>query len=138
MYTYRPMSKVISRDESWHLQYRIRPYLAGATSEEMESRLDDILRNLYCFTLEGKVGAVHPNDGGLVWSQKLTDFALECSRRRSKVEDFIHGWDLPFKSEALAIIKNNQHLRPHLDARPVFCKYGYEKFMRPMLEEGSI
>ena len=128
----------LSRDEAWRFQYRLRPYLDNATVEELEFRLDDIIRNIYTLTPEGKVGALHPDQGGDMWAQKMTDLALECYRRNGDIMDLGNVNEFPFKKEILPIVRANGSLACHTKRSSVFCKYGKEEWMRNLLETGAL
>ena len=120
------------------MAYRLRPYLANATEEQLRARLDDICRNIYAFTSEAKLGVISPEDGGLIWSQKLTDLNLEFYRRGLDTVSFADLSDMPWKREALELIRRNEHLVPYLGKTGVFCKFGKIEHMRPLLGKGAM
>jgi hypothetical protein len=116
----------------------VLPYLQAASQEQLESRLADILRNIYTLTGDGKLGSLPPERGGLVWEQKLTDLNLEYYRRSQDMEAIARPEHLPFHQAALDLVKANSRLRCHLDRKPVFCRYGELRWMRELYEEGKL
>jgi hypothetical protein len=112
--------------------------LDNATLEELEFRFDDIARNIYTLTPEAKVGARRPDQGGHMWAQKMMDLALECYRRNGDIEDLGGIYEFPVRGEMLPIVEANKSLAEHATKSGVFCKYGQEKWMRELIESGSL
>jgi hypothetical protein len=134
-----PMDRVhLSRDDAWRFQYRLRPYLDNATFEELRNRFDDIARNIYTLTPEAKVGAKHPDKGGIMWAQKLMDLALECYRRNGDIVDLGVVHEFPVRSDMLPTIEANRSLAHHASRLKVFCKYGKEEWMTELIEMGNL
>jgi hypothetical protein len=131
-------SRCLSREEAWELQYRIRPYLEVATSEQLRSRCVDVIRNLYTLTPEGKVGALAPDKGGLLWCQKLWDVRHENLRRDQDFMESVAPEDFWFDDQALELVRRNQSLSRHATRTGLFCKFGESKWMRALFEEGEI
>jgi len=94
-------SRRVSREDSWVLQYRIRPYLRGANRGELRERLNDVLRNLYTITPDGKVRLTQLKGVPWTWPQQLADLRHEYGFRGIRFEDDISFKDLPFHREAL-------------------------------------
>jgi hypothetical protein len=128
----------LSREDAWRFQYRLRPYLQNASPAELQQRLEDILRNIYAFSADGRVAAVPAAHGGSVWAQKILDINLEFDRRNMTIYDFARFDDLPFKKEALQIILANRHHAHYLQQRAVFCKYGELRWMRELISGGNV
>ena len=128
----------LSPEELWRLYYRIRPYLTGASLEELDQRLADILRNIYTLTPAGKIGVLSPDDGALLWLQKLSDLRQEYFRRNDELEVRIRPEYLPFNQAALELVRANHRLQHHPARRPVFCRYGRLQWMRALLECGQL
>ncbi len=128
----------LTRDEAWDFMYRVRPYLAAATEDELRSRLADVLRNLYTLTPEGKIGALAPSQGGLVWLQKFSDLLLEYKRRNSRLEDAVHPESIPFNRAALSLVRANQEFADVAGIRSVPCRYGELRWMRALYERGEL
>ena len=131
-------SRRLSREDSWILQYRIRPYLRGASHAQLRNRLEDILRNLYTITPSGKVGATHMKGVPWTWSQKLWDLRHEYGFRDVRFEDDISFERLPFHTDALSAIKGNSKLGEYHTLSRVFCKFGKREHMDAMLREGVV
>src|SRR5690348_14659961 len=91
----------LSREESFRLQYRMRPYLERATDGDLTQRIDDIVRNVLAFTPEAKIGMLTPESGGEVWGQKIIDVHLEVGRRRKEITQFGRFEEMPWSNQAL-------------------------------------
>ena len=132
------MLKGPTLEEEWRLVYKIRPYLTGASAEELDQRLADILRNIYTLTPAGKIGMLAPDEGGLLWAQKLIDLRQECYRRNDGLESRVRPEYLPFNKAALQLVRANHKLQHHAERRPVFCRYGPLQWMRALQERGEL
>lgn len=128
----------IPRDEALRFQYRVRPYLGNASDAELKARLDDILRNIYCFTPFGKIGPLPPDSGGTLWMQRLVDLQVELARRGVNIEGFGEFEKMPWNKRALELMDKNSAIAPHMRRAGIFCKYGDKQWLRLTREEGKI
>jgi hypothetical protein len=128
----------IPSDEACRFQYRVRPYLGKATHEDLEARLDDILRNIYCFTPDCKIGPLPRDRGCALWMQKLVDLQVELYRRGIDIEEFGGFESMPWNARALELMRKNMPLTAWQSRAGLFCKYGEERWLRLAQERGQI
>lgn len=128
----------VSREEIWRQTYRVRPYLTYLSNEDLRVRLGDILRNIYTLTPEGKVGALRPDDGGLLWAEKLCHVNCEFYRRNTTLYEHVRPEEIPFNKAALSLVRRNQHLVENVHRNGIFCKYGKERWLSSLRERGKL
>jgi hypothetical protein len=131
-------TRMLSREDAWRFQYRVRPYLGGASEEQLRDRLSDILRNFSALTGEGKLSLLPVDQGGLVWAQKLTDLQLEYHGRNQDVEAAARPEHIPFNLAALELVRANSGLVRHLSRKPVYCRFGELRWMKALHEQGEL
>lgn len=128
----------VPREEIWRQTYRVRPYLTYLSNDALRSRLGDILRNIYTLTPEGKVGALRPDDGGLLWAEKLCHINCEFYRRNTTLQEHVRPEEIPFNKAALRLVTRNQHLVENVHRKGIFCKYGDERWLSLLRERGEL
>ena len=121
------------------MMYRLRPYLGDASARELRARMDDVLRNMLTFTPEGKVGALAPDLGGVMWAQKMTDLQVECGRREADIKQLGSVMsDLPFQNAALELIRENPEAGRYVGRSGVLCKFGERRWMTELINFGRL
>jgi hypothetical protein len=87
------MTKQITRQDLWDLQYRKRPYLRHATEEQLRVRVFEIINNLRTLTIENQIGLLHHQKGGEYWMSRFSHVLEELGLRGHGVlpiSDFAH------------------------------------------------
>ncbi|MEO9487061.1 hypothetical protein [Nisaea sp.] len=126
----------MENEESWRLEYRIRPYLRHAPEHSLKDRLHDIMMNILYLTAEGKIGVKPPGRTQNPWLQKLIDLEHECHVRGLDIQK-LSIEDLPY-TKNLEIIKKNFSKLEKFRCRQMFCKYGQKKYMESMIKKGVV
>ena len=120
------------------MTYRLRRYLAGATTEELLARARDVAFNSFTFTAGGQVAPLSREDVRGVWHDCTIHLAVEGSMR--KVEPF-DAFDLKgfvFTKRNLEAFRQQPHVLQRQVGGGVFCRYGRLEHMGAFRDRGEI
>lgn len=125
----------ISRSDLWRQEYQARPYLEHLGEEDLNRRLDDVVANSLRTGPDGRIQLTPASEGGEVWLRLFAHAHVEMARRgvapnHRSVETHLLKWVDSISAEVVG------RFSPQPDRYLV--KYGEERFIRPMLEKGSI
>jgi hypothetical protein len=90
------MLHVMSRQDRWRQNYRIRPYLEHSSEQQLAARLRYIIENMTTLQLDGKIGALTAEPHGKMWWELFTHVLEEYARRKaSPPEGFLKDAGVP-------------------------------------------
>ena len=117
-------------DRRWRLEYQQHRYLEHATSDELQQRLDDIFRNSYFCWRDGRHYGKGDNTKWTCWlTHVLEEITLRKVQGQLRHPKFTRYRNAPRAAElwdGLNLTRNTYLL-----------KFGKEKYMRPLHEQGA-
>jgi hypothetical protein len=127
----------MSREEAARFQYRIRPYLSGASRPALDSRLSDIAVNLFDFMPDGRIGLWNDPFRDK-WLNHLIAVNVELERRGEHEFKMQQLEEWVFTEKAVRSFNEQPHVFRASSPTGVFCKYGGEEHMRDFHEQGAV
>lgn len=112
------------------------------SEEDLIQRHNDIIKNLTLLTDELKFGFLPMNEIGQLWSELYTHLLEECNLRRFDIINNLpkDAGNNPFPNYDLKGLDKSveEFKRLNLQSGTYLVKYGKQKYLKAMLEKGSI
>lgn len=131
------------RHEHWREQYRVRRYMEYLKTVDLEQRAKDVFQNLLVLTEEAKIGLPPINGNGHYWMSTWTHVLEEFSLRYGPypagfTNGFMKTARIPSPMSTLAEKAARAVKQKRLEPGSYLVKYGPERFLREVLECGTI
>lgn len=130
--------------DQWREMYRRRPYLQNCHVSQLADRLEHCVVNGVDFTPEKKIGLLPPDNGGMVWMERMAHLMAEVESRKMRMEELFD----PFRMGPLAYfhdsndpsrwIPRNESLFKLHRRGGVFCKFGDRKWIDKLVNHGDL
>ena len=129
-------------EDQYRFAYRLRPYLRHVPRSILDERLNDVIRNVYGFTEEGKVGRAHNVEIAKIFHQLLTDAVVAFEERNIPLDAFGDSIDFartPWRTDQVSFVNKNLHFQNLYGYTPAYFKFlDKVDFAERMLTRGEV
>lgn len=128
----------MKRHELWEMEYRDKPYLKHTSNKDLYTRVNDIIKNSWILTKEGKIAYRPILSEGWYWISRWTHILEEFRTRGDGIPMGLQQGAMPIPTypktpSAVTALKGR-----NFNNKGYLFKYGSKKHLKKMYEKGDL